>query len=41
MEKKGNVESTKQRVCDQGMAIRNNGWLSELELKEIRKTSRR
>ena len=32
MEKKGNVESTKQRVCDQGMAIRNNGWTVETDV---------
>ena len=27
---RGMFESTEQRVCDQAIAIRNNGWLSEL-----------
>ena len=34
---RGMFESTEQRVCDQAMAIRKNGWLSELELEMIRR----
>ena len=30
-------ESTEQHVCDQARAIRKNGWLSELELEEIKR----
>ena len=30
-------ESTEQHVCDQAMAIRKNGWLSQLELKTIKR----
>ena len=30
-------ESTKQRVCDQARPIRNNGWLSELQLEAIKR----
>ena len=31
------LESTEQRVYDQEKVIRNNGWLSELELEVIKK----
>lgn len=34
---RGMFESTEQRVCDQARAVRKNGWLSELELEEIRR----
>ena len=34
---KGMFRSTEQRVCDQARVIRKNGWLSELELKMIRR----
>ena len=34
---RGMFESTEQRVCDQEKIIRNNGWLSELELEAIKK----
>ena len=30
-------DSTEQRICDQARAIRNNGWLSELELEMIKR----
>ena len=33
---RGMFESTEQRVRDQAMAIRINGWLSELELEAIK-----
>ena len=34
---RGMLESTERRVCDQKKVIRNNGWLSELELEVIKK----
>ena len=37
---RGVVEATEQRVCDQARAIRKNGWLNGLELKEIRRNIR-
>ena len=30
-------ESTEQRVCDQARAIRQNAWLSQLELETIKR----
>ena len=30
-------EITKQQLCDQARAIRKNGWLSDLELENIRR----
>ena len=30
-------EITEQRLCDQARAIRKNGWLSDLELENIRR----
>ena len=33
----GIFESTEQRVCDQARPIRNNGWLSELELEATKR----
>ena len=30
-------ESTEECVCDQAKTIRKNGWLSELELKVIKR----
>jgi len=35
--KHGIVEITEQRLCDQARAIRKNGWLSDLELENIRR----
>ena len=37
MEKHGVFEITEQRLCDQARAIRKNGWLSDLELENIRR----
>ena len=34
---RGMFESTEQSVCDQARAIRNNCWLSELELEAIKR----
>ena len=36
---KGNgfFEITEQRLCDEARAIRKNGWLSDLELENIRR----
>ena len=34
---RGMFELTEQRVFDQARAIRNNGWLSELELEAIKR----
>ena len=34
---RGLFDSTEQRVCDQGRAIRKNGWLSQLELEAIKR----
>ena len=34
---RGIFEETEQRVCDQARAIRKNGWLTELELEEIKR----
>ena len=36
--KHGIFEITEQRSCDQARAIRKNGWLSDLELENIRRT---
>ena len=33
----GLFEITEQRLCDQARAIRKNGWLSDLELENIRR----
>ena len=33
----GVFEITKQQLCDQARAIRKNGWLSDLELENIRR----
>ena len=33
----GIFESTEQHVCDQARPIRNNGWLSELELEATKR----
>ena len=33
----GVLEITEQRLCDQARAIRKNGWLSDLELENIRR----
>ena len=33
----GVFEITEQRLCDQARAIRKNGWLSDLELENIRR----
>ena len=33
----GVFEITKKRLCDQAKAIRKNGWLSDLELENIRR----
>ena len=33
----GFSEITEQRLCDQARAIRKNGWLSDLELENIRR----
>ena len=33
----GVFEITEQRLCDQARAIRKNGWLSDLELGNIRR----
>ena len=33
----GVSEITEQRLCDQARAIRKNGWLSDLELEDIRR----
>lgn len=33
----GIFESTEQHVCDQVRPIRNNGWLSELELEATKR----
>ena len=33
----GVLEITEQRLCDQARAIRKNGWLSNLELENIRR----
>lgn len=35
---RGMFESTEQRIYDQARTIRQNGWLSELELETIRRT---
>ena len=37
LRERGMFESTEQYVCDQARAIRKNGWLSELELKPIKR----
>ena len=37
---RGVFEATEQRVCDQARAIRKNGWLTDLELEEIRRNIR-
>ena len=34
---RGVFEITEQRLCDQARAIRKNGWLSDLELENIRR----
>ena len=34
---RGLFESTEQRICDQGRAIRKNRWLSQLELETIKR----
>ena len=34
---RGLFKSTEQRVCDQARAIRENGWLSQLELEAIKR----
>ena len=33
----GVFEITEQRLCDQARAIKKNGWLSDLELENIRR----
>ena len=33
---RGLFESTEQRVCDQAKVIRKNGWLSQLELEQLK-----
>lgn len=33
----GIFESKEQRVCDQARPIRNNGWLSELEMEATKR----
>ena len=35
--KRGMLESTEQRVCDQARAIRKNDWLSRLESEAIKR----